>query len=94
MLIWCMNINDATRLRAIVNEMAELLDEAKRLCSHNMTRVEYDRFRYNTLAHLEPGLLLDNDWVTNAVPLEKVADTFLEAAQAEEDDDDDDEKEY
>ena len=80
-----MNVNDATRLRAIVDEMAELLDEAKRFCSHNMTPEENKRFSYNTLAHLEPGLLFGTSWVTNAVPLEKVADTFLEAAQAEED---------
>lgn len=91
MLIWCMNIEDATRLREIVDEMTELLDEAKSTCQASMSRVEYEQFRHKTLAHLEPGLIFDHEWVTNAVPLEKVADHLLENAQAEEDDDDDEE---
>ena len=50
MLIWHMNIEDATRLRAIVDEMAELLNEAKSTCRASMSSVEYNEFCYNTLA--------------------------------------------
>lgn len=72
---------DAERLQEIQRQMAELLDEAKQICQCSMSRQVYERFRYNTLAHLEPGLIRDHHWVVNSASLEEVAENALEEAK-------------
>ena len=51
-----------------------------------MIKPEYDRFRYNTLSNLEPGLLGDHDWVVNSgvKSISVIADNAIEEATDEE----------
>ena len=57
---------DAERLKEIAGEMAELLNEFKNIVRGAMTSGEHERFRYNTLAHLEPGLHSEHTWVVGS----------------------------
>jgi len=85
-----MNISQekAERLKEIYQQLRELSDEFIHICRNSMSKSEYERFRYNTLAHFEPGLKLDNHWVTNAVPLETVVERAQYDVTDEEDFDD------
>ena len=84
-----MNISkeNAERLGEIANEMIELLNEYRNICRNGMTPSEYERFRYNTLAHLEPGLTQENTWVNgnNVQGLDLIAEHALEEAEDGED---------
>jgi hypothetical protein len=77
-----MNINNenSQRLVEIASEMSDLLFEFKDICKRAMTRGEYEIFRYNTLAHLEPGLLSDHEWVvgSNIKPFSVIADETIQ----------------
>ncbi len=61
-----MNITEEQGRRAmeISEEMIALLDEFKKLAKSVMTDSEYQNFKYNTLGHLEPGLITDHAWFT------------------------------
>lgn len=81
------SLSNAERLQEIAEEMVELLNEYKEIAKRAMTPPEWERFRYNTLAHLEPGLQQDNNWVTNSSVkgLDTVAETAIEESDEEED---------
>lgn len=75
-------MSDTKRLKEIVSEMKELLDEYKGIVKYKMDKSEYERFRYNTLGHIEPLINSDHSWVTSRYSsqesLEEVADSFSE----------------
>ena len=77
-----MNITkeNAARLGEIAGKMVELLNEYKGIVRHAMNSHESESFRYNTLAHLEPGLNSEHDWVVGSQVrgLDQVAEDALE----------------
>lgn len=85
---------DAQRLREIADEMNDLLNEYKGIVRSAMTHSEFDRFRYNTLANLEPGLTSDHTWVvgSHVKSLDSIADTALEDATDEDEEEEDEEE--
>ena len=93
-----MNIDkeSAERLKEITEEIIDLLGEFKHTVRNAMTSEEYNRFKYRTLGHLEPGLMEDSEWVTtysSIDSLESVAQDALDSAEKDEDEDEDTEEE-
>lgn len=81
------SVEDAERLKEIAQEMAELLGEFKDICRANMSRNDYDQFKYRTLGNVEPGISEEHDWVTkysSIDSLEKVAENLYDIAEDEE----------
>lgn len=67
---------NAERLKELVNEINERVEEFKHLCRTAMSRSEYDLFKYRTLGNLEPAVMEESEWVTRGSSidsLEKVA---------------------
>jgi len=91
-----MNISqeDADRLGELQQEIAERLDEFKRICNRAMTRSEYERFKYNTLGHIEPATFNGSEWVTTYSSLKSLESVAEQAnSEAEDEGEYDDEKE-
>jgi len=84
-----MNISkeNAERLQEIASEMVELLNEYKHIARGAMNDSERHQFRYNTLAHLEPGLHSDHEWVvgSHVKGLDRIAELALEECNENED---------
>ena len=88
------NMDDANRLNELHNEMMEILNEFKDICRGAMTPREYEMFRYKTLAHLEPGLERDCEWVTTfsaITPLDAVVELTQDSVVEDENEDSEDE---
>lgn len=92
-----MNINqdDANRLKELHEEMVERLHEFKNICRSAMTPREWELFRYRTLAHLEPGLTADSEWITaysSITPMDEVVDLAGVSVEDEDDENEDEEQ--
>jgi hypothetical protein len=85
---------NAARLKELVGEMIERLDEFKSIVKKAMPRYEYQQFKYRTLGNLEPGLIEESEWITSysSISLEKVAENAAEAVEDEEEQNRRDEK--
>lgn len=88
-----MNISkdDAERLQELHAEIDERVTEFKQICRSAMSSGEYQRFKYNCLGHLEPGLSEDNGWAGHHLTLEKVVERALDDAKEEEDEEEEEE---
>lgn len=70
---------ESKRLLSIPTEIDQLLAEFKQICRLKMNADQYQRFKYRTLAHIEPAVMEGSDWVTYDIDtLESVAETLVE----------------
>jgi hypothetical protein len=84
---------DADRLVELRVSIQEQLDEFIQICRSAMTGSEFERFRYNCLAHVEPGISRDQPWFTPyAKSLEDIVEMALEEAEEEINEDEEDEE--
>lgn len=86
---------DRDRLMEIVGEISELLHEFKTIVRGKFTPSEFELFKYRTLAHIEPGLSEESNWVAGpgVDSLEKVAEDFPDDEEDDEEEEEEDEKE-
>ena len=90
-------IDEANRAQELFNNIQDDFQELVRLLKSKMSVDEQDRFRYNCLGHLEPGLKIDHTWFmgrgSSIKPLEKwVEDAVNEATDSEECEEEDEEE--
>ncbi len=74
---------NAARIRELVGEIRERLDDLTDLCKKAMTRHEYEMFKYNVLAHVQAGISEDYGWVGNQETLEDTAQKAEDDAEAD-----------
>lgn len=74
---------DAERLQELFEEVNERVTEFKKICRNAMMSNEYELFKHRCLAHLEPGLLEDSDWLGRFTTLESIAERAQDEAEDE-----------
>lgn len=84
---------NADRLDELATTMQESLSEFKEICKESMSPSEWNNFRYNVLAHVEPGVGNDHEWFSpHTKTLTDIVELAREDATSEDDEEDGDEE--